>query len=103
MAALAVRGVGLSAALAVAAVVLTPFIDGRPNGSSKAGMSLHLDAPVEAPWCAHVDGFAAKSCGYSTFEQCLKAVGPAYGTCRPNPAAVVVDDVPYWKYRSVYL
>ena len=97
------RRIGLGAAIALAALILTAFLDARPDGGLVRGEPIRFDGPVSGPWCARMDGMGGKSCRYATFEQCLQAVNPAYGTCTPNPAALVVEDGPYWTYRSVYL
>jgi hypothetical protein len=96
------RRIALSAAIALAGLVLTAFLHAHPEAGIERGAPIRFDAPA-GPWCARVDGVAGRSCLFSTFEQCLTAVGLAYGTCKPNPAALVVEDGPYWTYRSVYL
>ena len=93
-----------SVVLALAALILTSFLDARPDPGAGAGDPISFDAPVARPWCGPADSPGARSCRYSTFEQCLAAARADYRTCKPNPAAVVVhDDVPYWTYRSVFL
>jgi Protein of unknown function (DUF3551) len=93
-----------SVVLALAALILTSFFDARPNPGPDLGGTVRFDAPAGRPWCGPADSPGARSCRYSTFEQCLAAASADYRTCKPNPAAVVIhDDVPYWTYRSVFL
>ena len=93
-----------SLALTVAALALLSLLDAKP----KPGAAATHPAPVEGiagrPWCGPETSTGARSCSYSTFEQCLAAARADYRICKPNPAAVVApDDVPYWTYRSVFL
>jgi hypothetical protein len=93
-----------SIALALAALILTSFFAARPDLGTEAGETIRFDAPAGRPWCGPAERPGARSCHYSTFEQCLAAARADYRTCKPNPAAVVIhDDVPYWTYRSVFL
>jgi len=51
-----------------------------------------------------LDRHTRRNCGYLTFRQCLEAGDPIGGTCRPNPATLLIaDDGPYRMYRSIYL
>jgi hypothetical protein len=96
--------IGLTIVLAVAALILTAFLDARPDSGSNVGNAVRFEQAGAGPWCGPADGLGARSCRYSTFEHCLAAASSDYRTCRPNPAALVVpDDATYWTYRSVFL
>jgi hypothetical protein len=97
-------GLVISLGLALAALVLMSFLDARPQPSAHTAHPAPVDGIAARPWCGAEAGTGARSCRYSTFEQCLAAARADYRTCKPNPAAVVIpDDVPYWTYRSVFL
>ena len=96
--------IGLSVLIGLGALVMTSFLDARPDTRPAGGHPIPSDLPAGAPWCGPRDGIAGSNCRYATFEQCLAAVGGAYATCRPNPSAVVItDEGPYRTYRSVFL
>jgi hypothetical protein len=64
--------------------------------------AVHTDAHTGGYWCMAFDRDSRRNCAYLTFDQCLKAVDPIGGTCRPNPAALLIaDDGPYRTYRSI--
>ena len=93
-----------SLALAVSALFVMSLLEARPQPGAEAARPAHVDGIAGRPWCGPQGGTGARSCSYSTFEQCLAAARADYRTCKPNPAAVVApDDVPYWTYRSVFL
>jgi hypothetical protein len=96
------RRVALGAAVACLALILSAFLDARPEVYRGDG-AVRFDAPT-GPWCAATDGLGGKSCRFTTFEQCLNAAIGGRLTCRPNPAAAVItDEGPYRTYRSIYL
>ena len=83
---------------AVMAMAFDAHIDARRDGRDAVDMS----ARAGGPWCI-LDRDSRRNCGYLTFDQCLKAGNPIGGTCRPNPATLLIaDDGPYRTYRSIY-
>src|SRR5215216_1944465 len=92
--------IALSVAIALVALILTSFFDAAPNGTDVGTVT--FDVPAGGRWCAPQDALGTKSCRYQTFEHCLSAVRAVYGTCRPNPAAVLItDEGPYRTYHSM--
>jgi len=93
----------LSVAMALTALVVTSFLDGRPDRGMDITAITPTVGPETGPWCGPSDALDAKGCRYATFEQCLTATA-FYGTCRPNPAALAItDEGPYRTYRAIYL
>ena len=93
---------GLTLILALAALVLTCVFDARPDSGRLIGP--RAETQGAGRWCGPAATRGGRSCGYSTFDQCLAAASSDYRTCRPNPAALIVpDDATYWTYRSVFL
>jgi hypothetical protein len=87
---------------AIGATIVAMTSDARIDGRRHGGDTVRTDGHVDAPWCvAALD--RRRNCGYVTFDQCLSAVDPIGGTCRPNPAtALIADEGPYRTYRSIY-
>jgi len=95
--------IALSVAIALVALILTSFLGARPNGGGDISAITLVDIPTAGPWCGPRDALGIRSCRYSTFDECLTAMSAIHGTCRPNPAAVVVtDDAAYRIYRPIY-
>jgi hypothetical protein len=93
----------LSVAIALTALVLTSFLDARPDRGRDVTATTPVPGPATGPWCGPGDALNAKGCRYATFEQCMAATA-FYGTCRPNPAALAItDEGPYRTYRAIYL
>ena len=93
----------ISVAIALTALVLTSFLDPRPDRGTDATAVVPVVGPATGPWCGPSDARDAKGCRYATFEQCLAATA-FYGACRPNPAAIANSDGgPYRTYRAIYL
>jgi len=96
--------VGLSFLLALVVLLLTSFFNASPSDVAALSGMVRFEVPAGGAWCGPGARLGTRSCGYSTFEQCLEAATGAYGGCRPNPAAAVItDDGPYRVYRPVYL
>jgi hypothetical protein len=92
--------IALAAALAMGALVLTSFAEMTP-APSYAGEAIRFDVPAGGRWCGPQDALGTRTCRYETFDHCLSAVS-LYGTCRPNPAALLtIDDGPYRTYHSL--
>jgi hypothetical protein len=89
----------------VAAVVVAMTFDAHFNARSDGPTPVSPDDRIgNGHWCvaAHARN-GIRDCGYLTFDQCLRAMESAGGTCRPNAAALaIVDDGPYRIYRPVY-
>jgi hypothetical protein len=92
--------IALSAAIAVLALVLTSFLDAAPTSDIDQATSA-VEVSASRPWCGPYDAFGTRSCRYRTFEDCLATVSTISGACRPNPAALIVDDGPYRTYHSL--
>ena len=92
--------IALSIAVALLALVLTSFLDAAPTSDSNE-TTVAVEASVSRPWCGPYDEAGTRSCRYRTFEDCLATVSTISGACRPNPAALVVDDGPYRTYHSL--
>ena len=84
------------------AVVVAMTADARIDARRDSGKAVHTSARAGGPWCI-LDRDSRRNCGYLTFGQCLDAGGTIGGTCRPNPATLLIaDDGPYRTYRSIY-
>jgi len=84
------------------AAVVAMTLDGRIDARRDSGKAMHTNAHAGGPWCIS-DAESRRNCGYLTFGQCLDAGAPIGGTCRPNPATLLIaDDGPYRTYRSIY-
>jgi hypothetical protein len=92
--------IALSAAIGLVALALTAFAE-IPPAPSDSPQPVQFDVPAGGRWCAPQDGVVTRTCRYDTFEHCLVAAS-GYGTCRPNPAAVlIIDEGPYRTYHSM--
>jgi hypothetical protein len=95
--------IAISVAIALVALILTSFLGARPDSGSDINRAVPFDIPASGPWCGPRDAFGIRSCRYLTFDECLTAMRTIQGTCRPNPAAVVVDeDAAYRTYRPIF-
>jgi hypothetical protein len=84
------------------AAVVAMTLDGRIDARRDSGKTVHTNARAGGPWCIS-DAESRRNCGYLTFGQCLDAGAPIGGTCRPNPATLLIaDDGAYRTYRSIY-
>jgi hypothetical protein len=90
---------------AIGAAVMAMTTDVRIDGRRDGRDAVRTDGHAGGPWCVTApERDSGKSCGYLTFDRCLKAVASIGGTCRPNPAtALIADDGPYRTYRPIYL
>jgi len=94
--------ISLQAAGVLGAAVAAMTVDARIDGRRDSGVAVHTSARAGGPWCI-LDRDSRRNCGYLTFGQCLEAGDPIGGTCRPNPATLLIaDDGPYRTYRSIY-
>jgi len=95
---ISLRVIGAIGAIVVA-MTTDAHIDTRRDGRD----AVHTNARAGGPWCM-LDRHSRRNCGYLTFRQFLEAGDPIGGTCRPNPATLLIaDDGPYRMYRSIYL
>jgi hypothetical protein len=92
--------IALGIAMALLALVLTSFLDAAPTGDTHQN-TVAAEISVSRPWCGPYDEAGTRSCRYRTFEDCFATVSTISGACRPNPAALVVDDGPYRTYHSL--
>jgi hypothetical protein len=87
---------------AVGATIVAMMCDAPMDARRDGGEAVRTDGDAGAPWCVMVPE-RDRNCAYPTFDRCLKAVESIGGTCRPNPAALLIaDDGPYRTYRSIY-
>jgi hypothetical protein len=94
---ISLQAVGVLGAAVVAMTVDAP-IDSRRD----IGNVMYTSARAVGPWCM-LDRDSRRNCGYLTFAQCVEVGDPIGGTCRPNPATLLIaDDGPYRTYRSIY-
>ena len=87
---------------AIGVAVMAMTIDARIDGRRDAGDAVRPVVQAGGPWCVMVPE-RDRNCGYLTFDRCLEAVDAIGGTCRPNPATLLIaDDGAYRTYRSIY-